>query len=578
MLLLGRVFGRIYLLLPKSFIQIRGQNEDFILNTKIRNFDKESKIFLNKNLFMELIFILIGLFILIAIARPILVFVHELGHGIAALYLTDGKVTLYVGSHGDIRKSLYAKWGRLELYFRYNPFLWLGGLCNYEKYAKELSQEVIIVLLGPLVSLIMGISFCYLSFWADLHGALKLISMTLFALSIWDFIGDLTPQSRPVQLYDGTSLVNDGELIRQLLLFGNSYKEYTEGVNYYNEGEFGKASICFQKIIDSGKIINPLYQFAIYALMNAKDYLSANGIHKKLEENFLLNYHDYVNAAIIKMNLEFVEEGHAYFEKAIQMNPADPKAYGDRAYFFAKAQEYDKAILDYTKSIELSPNMKVGYEGRGWVYVQQMRYGLAISDFTKLIELAPDEKLGYEDRAWVSMQMGQFDRAIQDYTHRLKMNPNSSEILCCRAYVYVHMGNKELAFADYDKAIELSPSNLFIYSNKAYGYWVLKEPDNAIREFTKAITLEPDNAFNYANRGLIRIQKGEEAGGYAEILYALELNANEAYAHRNMGIYYFDKSQYKDALPYFEQADSLDRFIHLLPGYLAKTREELGKC
>jgi hypothetical protein len=66
---------------------------------------------------------------LVLITRPVTVLLHELGHAIPAILLTRQKVTIYIGSHGDPKKSLKFKLGLLEGYFRYNPFDWNRGLC-----------------------------------------------------------------------------------------------------------------------------------------------------------------------------------------------------------------------------------------------------------------------------------------------------------------------------------------------------------------------------------------------------------------------------------------------------------------
>jgi len=58
--------------------------------------------------------ILLSLILLVLLTRPLTVIFHELGHAIPAILLTKEKVTVYIGSYGDPKKSLRIKIGLLD--------------------------------------------------------------------------------------------------------------------------------------------------------------------------------------------------------------------------------------------------------------------------------------------------------------------------------------------------------------------------------------------------------------------------------------------------------------------------------
>jgi hypothetical protein len=77
--------------------------------------------------YMPAIFLAMG--ILIFITRPFTVLLHELGHAITLMLLTKKGASVYVGSYGNQKQSFKIKLGSLDIWFRYNPIKWSGGLC-----------------------------------------------------------------------------------------------------------------------------------------------------------------------------------------------------------------------------------------------------------------------------------------------------------------------------------------------------------------------------------------------------------------------------------------------------------------
>jgi hypothetical protein len=82
-----------------------------------------------------------------------LVILHELGHAVAALLLTGGRVTVGVG---DRREQLVLAAGRLELSL--SPALAPGGECVIDPSALKVPKaEAWIAAAGPLTSLAAGV-------------------------------------------------------------------------------------------------------------------------------------------------------------------------------------------------------------------------------------------------------------------------------------------------------------------------------------------------------------------------------------------------------------------------------------
>ena len=76
---------------------------------------------------------LLPLILSIFLASLLSIFFHEMGHAIPVLFMSKGKVSIYVGSFGNKGASLKIAIGRLDMYFKYNPFLWTRGICKSKK-------------------------------------------------------------------------------------------------------------------------------------------------------------------------------------------------------------------------------------------------------------------------------------------------------------------------------------------------------------------------------------------------------------------------------------------------------------
>ena len=86
------------------------------------------------------------------------------------------------------------------------------------------------------------------------------------------------------------------------------------------------------------------------------------------------------------------------YDKYIELDPKNPKAFGNRAFIKMKLEDYKGAIKDYGKAIKLSPNRMLDdnkyWEGRSLAkfYLDDYRGGL--NDIDKALKMQP-----YDNRA-----------------------------------------------------------------------------------------------------------------------------------------------------------------------------------
>ena len=92
------------------------------------------------------------------------------------------------------------------------------------------------------------------------------------------------------------------------------------------------------------------------------------------------------------------EKAIACFDKAIELNPVDAKAYNDRGLAYLDLEQYELAIENCDKAIELNPKLTEPYNNRGLAYAYLKQYGRAIEDYDKAIKLDPNHTRAYVNR------------------------------------------------------------------------------------------------------------------------------------------------------------------------------------
>lgn len=344
-------------------------------------------------------------FLVLFIARPITVLFHEFGHGIPALLLTGGKVTLYIGSYGDPEKSVHLKLGRLEIYFRYNPFTWNLGLCYHHAKDTSIVRRLIILFGGPVTSLVLGVASLYLAIVGNFVGWLVFFFVLLTGSFLLDFYYNIVPRKEPIQLHDGTTTYNDGQQIRLLLPFLGYKTEFFMGLDLYNAKQYEDAAKVFRKLLDDGASKKRYYEMAIWSYVMLKDFDSAIRLHEQEETLRKLPADRYAVTGYYRTVMDGGTAGLADYNRALKMEPDNPTALNNRGYTYNLLEEYDKAIADFDQVLATDDRRAYPLSNRGLAKMKSGRATEGLEDIKKSIEL--DDQNGY---AFRNLGIYYFDR------------------------------------------------------------------------------------------------------------------------------------------------------------------------
>ncbi|MGB4776372.1 MAG: tetratricopeptide repeat protein [Daejeonella sp.] len=347
-------------------------------------------------------------------ARPLTVLFHELGHAIPAILLTKQKVTIYIGSYGDPKKSIKINLGLLTIFFRYNPFAWRLGLCVPSAKSVSINRQIIYTLTGPIASLTISIIASFFKFTYDLSGLLNFFLIVFISSAFFDFVANLIPNKAPIKLYDGRITYNDGYKLKQLFYHKRAPKEYSEAVELYNEQKFAHAAVLFEKLLSNSKDEN-IYRLAINSYLQDKNYSKAKEISDAFALTEKMNSDDLANFALSYSQLGLHDEALKIYDKSLQLNPDNKYSLNNKGYTLNLMNKYEEAISLFNKCIEIDKEFAYSYNNRGLAKIKLGRAEEGLQDINRSFELDPDNSYAYMNMGIYHFDNGEFDKALQNF-------------------------------------------------------------------------------------------------------------------------------------------------------------------
>jgi tetratricopeptide (TPR) repeat protein len=361
--------------------------------------------------------------------------IHELGHAIPALLLTNDKVTVYMGSWGNPEKSLHLQFGRLECFFKFNLFYWKGGLCVPHEKTISFRDNFIITIFGPLLSLIVagvGVTALLLYDFGDIG---NLIIFALVFSCALDFWHNIVPRNEDITLYDGRIVYNDGSQLLSLLKYRKVYDLPTKAVDCYNKKDYKTAATLSEKCIEAFPEQQEWYRIAISSYLYENQAKEAVRIQDSYSEKFEDSFEeiDFLHLGSVEICRDDFKKSLEAFEKAYAINQNNIYTFNGIGFVLSMLGEHEKAIEQFNKAL------------------------LEESHFEEI------------------------------YTTTL-----TAHIYCNRGYTKFELGQIEEGLADTQKSLELDATNAYVYRNFGLYYFYTNDHHKANEFYQKAVKMEPE--------------------------------------------------------------------------------------
>lgn len=154
---------------------------------------------------------------------------------------------------------------------------------------------------------------------------------------------------------------------------------------------------------------------------------------------------------------------------------------------------------------------------------------------------------------FIYVNQGKPEKALEALNEARKSNPKDMNLLLTAAQMYIKLDKMDEFGSLMEEAIKLDPNNPTLFFNLGVINQNQKKIEEAKKYYKKAIELKPDYGDAYMNLA-VAVLDGEKA-------IVDDMNANFSNEKKYNELQKKQMALYKEALPYLEKADSLNRSV-----------------
>lgn len=357
----------------------------------------------------------------VPLCRTVTTFIHELGHGLAALSVSENPVTLYIGTHGEEEDTIRYGIGRLRFVHRFSLLNSRGGLCSGGPYSST-DATIFMILMGPLASALAGFAVATAALAYDWFALGQVLAFVFCASTLYDLVFNLIPDPTPIALPSGNITFRDGMLIKQQLV----WRKMPERIRHLLEEE---------EIPDRAKRTTELE--AAYAEFPAyRDYLRMH----------LLN--SYVNLSDWQRGLAFYQNNTALPQPLYDYIalPVFQSMSGDHATALATT---DRLLTTYPDQAHLLLN-------RSYILNLAGQFTEARSAAEALLDRKEIKAFAHSNLAYALAYLGEMKLAKEHARQSLDMDPDNSYAQLALGIAHQLEGKEGAAKEAFGKAYALN--------------------------------------------------------------------------------------------------------------------------
>jgi len=266
-----------------------------------------------------------------------------------------------------------------------------------------------------------------------------------------------------------------------------------------------------------------------------------------------------------------VEQAKSLLERALAVNPDDPRVYFYYAQIEADAGNITAAIQYYEKTIALiestAPgalpalplgNFQDAYLALGNLYYQQGDHEKAAATYRRAIELDPKLERHFFDQGKTAFDAEQYDRAIEPFQKFLLLYPEDVDATYLLGRSYEASEDVKDALRLYARTIELDANHQDALMRSAQIYRSQNDPQNTLTMLTRLIAIDPSNVEAHYLSGLSYLELNRPDDALAAFLETTRLEPNHVDAHYHLASLYEQKGDTDNVVEQYETIIKLD--------------------
>jgi tetratricopeptide (TPR) repeat protein len=372
--------------------------------------------------------------LLVVSCGVLLTTLHELGHALAALVLQSGRVTVYLGSHGQAAGGGRLQCGRLRLYFRFNPWrlAFGGGLCRPRKpiaLGRPRWRSLLFILAGPLLPLLVAAVLLGLLFtvFNSALPVVKAVPVMFFGITILSALFNLLPRRRAIALANGQHTPNDGAQTLLVLQHSRLVRQAREADARYAAADYEASSRLDGLLLEKLGPQAVLYRRLILAHLALQRYQQALAVSRQFEEALAADFTDadrFTQALLLSRTDQHVLALAAYSALIDQPVPY-PSAYNNRGYTHTILANYELAINDFNQAIAANAEVAYAYNNRGLAQLRLGQEAAGLADIEHGLHLDPTNAYGYRNLGIYHLDRGAYATALGFFEQAQRHDPHT---------------------------------------------------------------------------------------------------------------------------------------------------------
>ena len=219
---------------------------------------------------------------------------------------------------------------------------------------------------------------------------------------------------------------------------------------------------------------------------------------------------DYFEQAKEQLDQGRTDQALKFLDKAIKLNPRDPKIWWLRSKVFLHLRDFEEALHCSEKLIQIDKNFLDGWFTRGIIYSTQHNSVQAIESFNQVLRINPFHKEAKEGKIIHLKGLYNSQKNKNDYEGALKA---------------------------LDQVLEEQPENASNWTEKGNVFFFIKDFNKAIECYNVALKFNPQSYYAWFNKGIIHLQHlGDFTVAFECFNEALKIKPNDKNALELQGV------------------------------------------
>ena len=182
------------------------------------------------------------------------------------------------------------------------------------------------------------------------------------------------------------------------------------------------------------------------------------------------------------------------FEKAIALNPHDPRVYNNLGVALEKKGRGEEAIEQYRQAVRLNPQYADAYVNLGTALDRSGQSAEGIAHLEKAMQLKPAWPDARYNLGNAYVRAKRFSDGIAQYQEAIRLNPRDADAHANLGVAFSMVNRLDDAIIECRTALNLRPGDVAIHNNLGTMFYRKGMWDDAIAEYQAALKLEPGNA------------------------------------------------------------------------------------